>query len=67
MNKQEAFDIVYDELMKCDMINGSSKYTNKVNEHFIYGLETVMEMISMRKTVDDFGITFNSNRRKRGN
>lgn len=67
MNKQEAFDIVYDELMKCDMINGSSKYTDKVNEHFIYGLATVMEMISMLKTVDDFGITFNSNRRKRGN
>ena len=67
MDKQKAFDIVYEELMKCEIINGTAKGLDKINEHFIFGLETVMEMISARKTVDDFEVTFNNNRRKRGN
>ena len=68
MNKQKAFDIVYEELMKCEIINGTAKGLDNINEHFVFGLETVMEMISLRKTVDDFEETFYNNRkRKRGN
>ena len=64
MNKQEAFNIVYEELMQNSIINGTAKGLDKINPHFIYGVSTVMEIISLRKDGDDFEITFNNNRRK---
>lgn len=45
MNKKEAFEIVYDELIKNPIFQGTYDAKNG-NEHFIYGVCTVMEVIA---------------------
>lgn len=45
MNKREAFEIVYNELIKNPMLQGNYDAKNG-NEHFMYGICTVMEVIA---------------------
>ena len=63
MNKQEAFKIVFEELKKCSLFTG--KYdTKNGNEHFMYGIATVMESIAYQineETGDTFSDTFIKN------
>lgn len=45
MNKKEAFEIVYNELIKNPMLQGNYDAKNG-NENFMYGICTVMEVIA---------------------
>ena len=45
MNKREAFEIVYNELIKNPLLQGNYDAKNG-NEHFMYGICTVMEAIA---------------------
>ena len=47
LEKTEAFKIVLEELKKCSLLCGEydAKYGN---EHFMYGIQTVMEAIAAR-------------------
>lgn len=45
MNKREAFEIVYNELIKNPLLQGNYDAKNG-NEHFMYGICTVMEVIA---------------------
>ena len=45
MSKREAYKIVLKDLKKCDLFCGKYDATNG-NEDFMYGIETVMEVIA---------------------
>lgn len=66
MNKQEAFKIVYEELKKCPLLMGKYDAKNG-NEHFMYGVSTVMEVIAANiseEVQDEYLDTFNENMTK---
>ena len=45
MSEKEAFQIVLNKLKECNMFSGIYDAKNG-NEHFMYGLATVMEVIA---------------------
>ena len=47
MNKKEAYLTVYEDLIKVPLYVGIYDATNG-NEHFIYGMSSVMDYISMK-------------------
>lgn len=47
LEKAEAFKIVLEELKKCSLFCGEYDAKNG-NEHFMYGIQTVMESIAAR-------------------
>ena len=47
MNKKEAYLTVYEDLIKCPLYVGIYDATNG-NEHFIYGISSIMDYISMK-------------------
>lgn len=66
MTKQEAYKIVFEDLIKNRMFCGYYDAKNG-NEHFMYGIETVMETIAYQisdKTVDLFNDLFYENMEK---
>ena len=52
MNKQEAFKIVYDEMIKNQLFCGVYDAKNG-NVHFMYGISTVMEQIAYEAGGDE--------------
>lgn len=63
MDKQTAFKIVYDELIKCPMFAGhfDAKHGNR---EFMYGICTVMENVALNvseETYEDFSTLFVNN------
>ena len=70
MNKQEAFKIVYDEMIKCQLFCGVYDAKNG-NLHFMYGISTVMEQIAYEaggdKLLYDFQDKFDYYMRKSEN
>lgn len=46
MNKQEAYEIVYNDLLNINMFTGKCDPVNG-NTHFIHGISTVMEHIAL--------------------
>lgn len=66
MTKQEAYKIVFKDLIKSELFCG--QYDAKHgNEHFMYGILTVMEVIAMRvndQTYFDFEEKFLNNLKK---
>lgn len=55
MDKKKAYTIVYNDLlnMRCDLLIG--KYDAKHgNEHFMYGISTVMEIIANKVSKADY-------------
>lgn len=63
MSKNEAFKIVYDELIKCPMFRGQFDAKNG-NREFMYGICTVMENVALNvseETYEDFSTLFVNN------
>ena len=63
MNKVEAFKIVYEEFKQCSLLMGIYDAKNG-NEHFMYGVGTVMEAIAANiseETQREFSKTFYKN------
>ena len=63
MTKKEAFEIVYNELIKCPMFSGHFDAKNG-NREFMYGICTVMENIALNvseETYEDFSTLFVDN------
>lgn len=63
MIKKMAYKMVLKDLCECNMFIGKHDAKNG-NEHFMYGIGTVMECIAYRideKTGDDFADTFMKN------
>ena len=60
-NKKEAYQIVLDDLMLCDLFRGRYDAKHGASEHYMYGICTVMEAIACRiseKTGDAFSDIF---------
>ena len=60
MNKQEAFRIVLEELKKIPLLCGIYDARNG-NEHFMYGVSTVMEIIAHNAVDEEFEDMFIKN------
>ncbi len=63
MDKQTAFNIVFQDMQKCNMFQGIYDAKNG-DPHFMYGVSTVMEYIASQVSDDaleDFSKTFMSN------
>lgn len=63
MKKNEAYDIVYNDLMKCNLFTGKYDAKNG-NDSFMYGVATVMEVIAGRAQsghLEEFDDIFFSN------
>lgn len=45
MNKSEAYKIVFDDLIQCNLFKGIYDAKNG-NEHYMYGISAVMEYIA---------------------
>ena len=61
MDKKEAYQIVLDDLMQCDLFRGKYDAKHGASEHYMYGICTVMEAIAYRvseKTGDAFSDMF---------
>lgn len=56
MTEKEAFEFVLNELMQCGLFIGEYDARNG-DEHFMYGIATVMESIAYR-VGDDVGDAF---------
>lgn len=52
MSKQEAYRIVYDDLMEIGMFKGIYDATEESSYHFMYGIQTVMEHIAYNVSED---------------
>jgi hypothetical protein len=53
MDKKEAFEIVYNELIKNPLFCGKFDATNG-NRHYMYGICTVMESIAFNVSEDTY-------------
>lgn len=63
MSKNEAFEIVYNELIKCPMFRGQFDAKNG-NREFMYGICTIMENIALNvneETYEHFNTLFVNN------
>ena len=61
MDKKEAYQIVLDDLMQCDLFRGKYDAAHGASEHYMYGICTVMEAIAYRvseETGDAFSDIF---------
>lgn len=61
MNKEEAYRIVYNDLIKNEMFTGhfDAKYGN---QSFMFGIETVMESIANEcGEIDNYQVIFEKN------
>lgn len=66
MNKKEAFEIVFNELSKNELLMGNYDARHG-NEHFMYGIAMVMDAITANisdEFYDNFGDTFVRNMAK---
>lgn len=53
MDLKKAYQMVFNDLHECPMFQGHYDAANG-NPHFMYGIETVMEVIACRGYGDDF-------------
>lgn len=61
MSTKEAFEIVYNELIKCNLFQGHYDAKNGSTQ-FMYGIETAMELISeYAGTSEEFSEIFSKN------
>ena len=64
MNKKETYLTVYEDLIKCPLYVGIYDATNG-NEHFIYGISSIMDYISMKAgKLDEYEELWNKNMRE---
>lgn len=64
MDKKQAYQIVFDDLMKIDLFRGRYDAKHGASEHYMYGISTVMEAIAYRvseETGDAFSDMFIAN------
>ena len=60
MTEKEAFQIVLDKLKECELFCGKYDARNG-NEHFMYGISTVMEVIAHHAGNEEFENMFLKN------
>lgn len=53
MDLKQAYQMVFNDLRECRMFQGHYDAVNG-SPHFMYGIETVMEVIAYRAYGDDF-------------
>lgn len=46
MDKKQAYQIVFDDLMKIDLFRGRYDAKHGASEHYMYGISTVMEVVA---------------------
>lgn len=59
MELKKAYQMVFNDLRECPMFQGHYDAING-NSHFMYGIETVMEVIACRAYDDDFAENFSN-------
>lgn len=59
MELKEAYQMVFDDLHNCPMFQGKYDTVNG-NRYFMYGIETVMEVIANHAYDDDFAEKFSN-------
>lgn len=57
MDLKQAYQIVFANLCECPMLQGHYDAVNG-NEHFMYGIETVMEVIAQHGHDEEFAEHF---------
>ena len=60
MNLREAYKLVLEDMRQCGLFYGKHDAMN-ANEHFMYGISTVMEWIAYNAGDDDFEDEFMRN------
>lgn len=67
MDLKQAYQMVFDDLHECPMFQGRYDAING-NPHYMFGIETVMEVIANRgygeNFAEDFAYEFANNMRK---
>lgn len=59
MELKKAYQMVFNDLHECRMFQGHYDAING-NSHFMFGIETVMEVIAYRAYDDDFAEEFSN-------